>query len=412
MRAALAVLCSCAAGWSWAGEVHEKALEEPPPPPGMHKLSRAEANARVRPGSGAAAIFAVPQDEAAQKSAAALGAELEDALASRGTQMVDLDALFPPPPAASVTRGEDLFKEGRNAYDNLDVDRAAEKFNQAITFYAKHPVETRPHEMGRVLVFLGASLALNGDATAAKDAFQRALLVDPAAKPDSELFGRDVQKAFAAAKADLAQREKGVLHVESIPPRARVWIRGEPKGQTPVADLSLTAGRHQLLIRRPGYVPFGAFPDVKAGQSTDVEAVLEATGGLAAMQATAAKLTTAAALESSKVPPEAKAMGERLGARYLILAQVGRAGSKLYAWDLSTGDKLSAVPVESADATAGQVLSWIEHPPSFSLLEHVPGVAKRWWFWAGVAGAAAVVTGVVVVSSGHPHSVFPGGVPY
>jgi hypothetical protein len=378
----------------------------------MHRLTKSDASARARPGSGAAAIFAVPLEDAAQKEAAGLGAGLEDALASRGAQVVDLDALFPPPPPASVSRGEDLFKEGRNAYDNLDVDRAAEKFNQAIAFYAKHPVETRPQDMGRVLVFLGASLALNGDAAGAKDAFQRALLIDPAAKPDSELFGRDVQRAFAAAKSDLAQREKGVLHVESVPPRARVWIRGEPKGLTPVADLSLTAGRHQLLIRRPGYVPFGAFPDVKAGQSTEVEAVLEPTGGLAAMQATAAKLTSARALEASQVPPEAKAMGDRLGARYLIVAMVGRTGKELYAWDLATGDRLNAVRVESADAAAEQVQSWMEHPPSVSLLEHLPAVTRRWWFWAGVAGAAAVVAGVAVASSGHPHSVFAGGVPY
>ncbi|HEX4620282.1 MAG TPA: PEGA domain-containing protein, partial [Myxococcaceae bacterium] len=208
------------------------------------------------------------------------------------------------------------------------------------------------------------------------------------------------------------KRDKGVLRVESVPPRAHVWIRGEPRGQTPVADLSLTAGRHQLLIRRPGYLPFGAFPDVKAGQSTEVEAVLEPTGGLAAMQENASKIVAGKSLHSSKPPAEAKAIGERLGARYLILAKVGRGGSELYAWDLSTGDKLSAVRVESPDAAAEQVYGWIEHPPSFNLAEHVHGVARKWWFWAGVAGAAAVVTGVVVASGGHPHSTFPGGVPF
>jgi hypothetical protein len=412
MRAALAVLSGWAASLAWAGEVHETALEEPPPPPGMHKLSKSEANSRAKPGAGAAAVFAVPEGEGGQKEAAALGAALEDALSSRGAKMVDLDALFPAPPPAAVSRGEELFKEGREAYDNLDADRAAEKFNQAIAFYAKHPVDTRPQDMARVLVFLGAALALNGDANAAKDAFQRALLVDPTAKPDSELFGRDVQKAFAAARTDLAKRDKGVLKVESVPPRAHVWIRGEPKGQTPVADLSLTAGRHQLLIRRPGYLPFGAFPDVKAGQSTEVEAVLEPTGGLAAMQESASKIAGGKALQSSKAPAEAKAIGDRLGARYLILAKVGHGSSELYAWDLSTGDKLSAVRVENPDAAAEQVYEWIEHPPSFNLAEHVPGVAKKWWFWAGVAGAAAVVTGVVVASGGHPHSTFPGGVPF
>lgn len=43
---------------------------------------------------------------------------------------------------------------------------------------------------------------------------------------------------------------KGVMHVESSPP-AEVWIDGEKVGETPLADLAVTIGPHEILFRHP-----------------------------------------------------------------------------------------------------------------------------------------------------------------
>ncbi|MFL5322071.1 MAG: PEGA domain-containing protein, partial [Myxococcaceae bacterium] len=114
-----------------------------------------------------------------------------------------------------------------------------------------------------------------------------------------------------------------------------------------------------------------------------------------------------------KLPPSAKAVGDKLSARFLVLSSVssvnGKATAELQAWDLLTGNKLTGITVDasSGDASstytaADKVAQWIEHPPAPATSFKVPEVAKKWWFWAAVGGAAAVVaTGVVVAQPSH-----------
>ncbi len=118
------------------------------------------------------------------------------------------------------------------------------------------------------------------------------------------------------------------------------------------------------------------------------------------------------------LPLEAKAVADRMGVRYLVLAQVtGPASAELQVWDVATGNRLKGLsgnPGAAADALASRVREFQGRPAPLR-----PGVSagepitQKWWFWTGVGAAAVGVTAALLVatqprpSSGPTASVAP-----
>lgn len=371
--------------------------------------SAQSSNPPVAPVRTSAAVFVVPRDPSVKERAGRLDTQLSRALLGQGVELVDLNAAFPPPAPESLEPAKAAYAEGRTAYDNLDPDTAVTKFNDAISAYLKHPVEVEPAALADAYVWLGASLQLRGDVAGAKSAFTTALLTDASATADPQFFGTDLLTLFGEARTELSKHPRGKLLVDSIPSGARVFLRGEDVGTTPIDEQETPSGRVRVVITRPGYVPFGAFPEVSSDKPLQLKPELEPTPGLSAMQAEVMKLTTPTAWAEAQVPVAAKAIGERLSARYLVIAAVG--GDKhgeVQAWDLQTGNKLKGLPVDvssgdwaSTYTAAEKVKQWIANPPSTEPSK-LAQVAKKWWFWAAVGGAAAVLaTGVALAQPHH-----------
>lgn len=375
----------------------------------------AENTAQPSNASRTAAVFVTAREPSLAEAAGRLDAQLSRALMGRHVEIVDLNATFPPPEPASLEDAKRSFQQGREAYDNLDPDTAVTKFNEAISTWLKHPVEVEPASLAETYVWLGASLHLRGDVEGASTAFTNALLTDPQATADPQFFAKDVLTLFTQARTAVAKHPKGKLIVDSIPAGGRVFVRGEDVGVTPLDAVDVPSGRVRVVITRPGYVPFGAFPDVPAAKDVSLKPLLEPSAGLAAMQGEVMKLTTPESFRDPKLAIAARAIGERMSARYLILSAVstlnGKATAEVQAWDLVTGNKLTGLSVDlsSGDASATysaaeKVQQWIEQPPTADTSSKfkVPELAKKWWFWAAVGGAAAVVaTGVVVAQPHH-----------
>ena len=67
------------------------------------------------------------------------------------------------------------------------------------------------------------------------------------------------------SEVKVASPSKSSLHVTSNPPTATVFINGiKQPGQTPL-DLPLSAGRYNVVLRLPGYVPYAGSVEVKEG---------------------------------------------------------------------------------------------------------------------------------------------------
>nr|ACJ66665.1 hypothetical protein [Myxococcus fulvus HW-1] len=380
--------------------------------------------------TGPVALFAVARTSVEEEAAVKLEDELLRRLKMGGVELVDLGAAFPPPPPASLTRADTLFEQGRSDYDNLDPEAAEAKFRAAAEAYIQHPAELNPERLARTYLFLGASRILNGDSPGGMEAFKLAVVAEPAMTPDAALFGQDVLKAFDQARAEVTARPAGTLVVESQPAGASVVMRGKALGVTPLKGVEVPAGQHPVVVSLPGYSAFAQYASVASGASTEVKAALEPTPGLSAVRDAALHAATEQAFERDTPPPEARAIGERLNARYVVLAAVSRGEkghlqAELQAWDLRSNARLRGVEIALApgakkngpDAAAEQVRAFVngvtlprvaESGTSFSTL------IKRPWFWAVVGGAAAVTAGAVFVATsqdkGRPFNPVSGGV--
>ncbi|HZI11498.1 MAG TPA: PEGA domain-containing protein [Myxococcus sp.] len=420
---------------------------QPKPAPGPKPVAvtpvREEPKPELRPtvSNGAVALFAVARTPGASDAAMRMEGELMRHLRAGGAELVDMSTVFPPPAPVALTKADALFEEGRSAYDNLDPEAAETKLRAAAEAYTQSPAALSPERLGQTYLFLGASRMLNGDMPGAKDAFMRAVVADPEAQPDAALFSQEVQKAYEEARAEAAARPQGTLVVESQPAGAQVLVRGQELGVTPLKGVRVPAGEHPVVVQLPGYAAFGRYTDVKPGATAELKATLEATPGLAVIRDNAARASTEDAFDEDEVPAEARAIGQRLDARYVVLAAVtqtkkGRIESELQAWDLRSKARLRGVEIElggkkSPAAAADQVLTFIQGPglkpgkrgedprvaqtSGGSSLSSGSGDAffKRPWFWAVVGGAAAVTAGAVYVTTqdgGRPWNPVNGGV--
>ena len=362
--------------------------------------------------AGGVAVLALPSSPNATPAAARVETELRNALGARAeVQLVDFAALFPPPPPASLREGEALFDEGKGLYDNLDPEAAAKKFAEAVAFYERYPAEVKPERLARVHVFLGASRLLNGDTAGAQEAFTRAQLTAPTLQPESELFGQDVHEAFNAAKVALSRQPRGTLTIDSVPSGAQVVMKGERLGTTPLKDVELAPGPHPVVLTLPGYTPFGVFQPVAPSQRGELRPTLEPTPGLAAVRSLAANVSTSRSLTSDTLPPGVAEIGEKLGARYVVLARVeqdrkGRTQAVLYAWDVQLKNRLRGVELNPEDSrqrekAVSQVHGFLtgKHVPGPSLPIALPAMVKQPWFWATVGGVAVATTAGILLAS-------------
>ncbi len=374
------------------------APQAPPPPPAAW--------------AGRVAVLAVPADRGSSESAVRIETELREALGGRAdVRLVDFASLFPPPPPVSLKQGDALFEAGKTLYDNLDTEAAVKKLTEAAAFYERYAVDTKPERLGRVYIFLGASRLLNGDVAGAQASFARALLTAPDIQPESELFGQEVHDAFNAAKVGLSRQPKGTLAIDSVPSGAQVLLHGQSVGTTPVKDVELAPGPHQVVLTLPGYAPFGAFQDVPPSQRTALRPMLEPTPGLASVQDLAAN-ASAKPLDAEPLPPEVAALGERLGARYVVLAVVRqgrgeRVKATLNAWDVQVKSRLLGVGLRPEDARDREEAVEKVHafvtgklvPSPSPLPLALPAVVKKPWFWAAVGGVAAATTASILLAS-------------
>ncbi|MDY7225490.1 PEGA domain-containing protein [Hyalangium rubrum] len=394
---------------------------EPAPPP-------------AKPAANSTVVLAVARTANAQPSAARIQAELHDLLGQKpDVQVIDLASAFPPPEPASLKEADALYEQGKEQYDNLDPEAAAGKFLAAADAYEKYPGELKPERLGNTFIFLGASQLLNGDKEAAKRSFVRALAANPGAQPETAMFGADVQTAFTDAQQEFNAQGKGTLTIDSQPSGARVTVRGEDLGVTPLKNVEVHAGRHPVVISLPGYVPYASYPQVAPGKSADLKPQLEPLPAMAAVIDAAAKATTERAFDSDRMPPEASLIAEKVGARYVVLAAVTQkktnpAEAELQVWDVQTKNRMRGVEIElqSKDPEVGTVAA-ANRVYSFMTGAMLPGsesassssstvqVMKKPWFWAAVVGGAAVVTGGIIYATqdrgGRPNgpvSGFPG----
>ncbi|MBN1208871.1 MAG: PEGA domain-containing protein [Myxococcaceae bacterium] len=327
---------------------------------------------------------------------------------------MDLGQAFPPPALPSLEEANALYEEGKTAYDNLDPEVAAAKFSEAADAYEKHPAAFKPQRLAKTFIFLGASQLLNGDKEGAKSSFLRALAADPGTRPDQELFAPEAHTAFTDAQQEFSELRPGTLVIASKPSGARVTVRGEDVGVTPLQGVPIHPGRHPVIISLPGYVPYASYPQVASAKSAELKPQLEPLPALAEVLAAAGRASSERAFDADTMHPDVATIAGKLGARYVVLAAVRQkkgdpAEAELQVWDVRTKNRLRGVELElqSRDPETSTVAA-VEHVHAFltgravampSSSRNLPPIMKKPWFWAAVVGGAAVVTGGILYAT-------------
>ncbi len=366
------------------------------------------------PWAGRVVIFSVPRQPGAAPSSETLQEDLRGAIGGEAhLQWVDPASLFLPPAPAPLPEGEALHAAGKELYDNLDTEAAAKKFAEAAAYYREHAADANPERLARAYIFLGATRLLNGDNPGAQEAFTQAVLAAPGVKPESSLFGQDVHDAHAAARGALYRLPRGKLTVESVPEGAHVALHGQPWGVAPLRDVERAPGAQQVVLTLPGYQPYGTFQDVTA-EPTRLRAELKPLPEVDEVNALASRLAATPKLDAEALPATVSSLGQKLEARYVVLAVVeqerkGQDKGTLYVWDVQTKNRLRGLRLDPTDAkergeAVGQVQAFLTGRPvtAGNPLAKLPPVMQKPWFWAAVGGVAAATTAGVLLATQGP----------
>ncbi len=358
------------------------------------------------------AVVGVPADVGATELAARVEQALIKAVAGDArVRTIDVAAHFSPEPSAALAKAEQILVQARAEYDNLDLDAATNDATQAVKLLVSAPAEVEANRLGYALCLLGSAQFLNGQEQKAAESYRRGAQMAPRYKPDPKAFAPDQIDRYNRAVAEVASGPKGSIAVQSPGGPAEVLIDGSVVGTTPVTAKDLPIGRHPVVVRRPGYAPFGTFENVEAQEApTTVEARLEPLPAMARFQ----RETERAAKDADQglTSDSAAAAAAEADAEYLLLAYVrekdGKALVRLFVvdgvrrgirYEASRSISSSAADFEqTVEGWAPELVGAVFVPaskPSPIITEAMALKSQIPWKWVG-AGAGVVAVGIVL----------------
>jgi hypothetical protein len=335
-----------------------------------------------------------------------------------------------------LRRGRDRLIEGRQAYLNLELERAIELLSGAVEDFDVAAAATEdPQDLGEALLYLGASQTFAGQTRATRRTFQRLHQQMPHIEPDPNIFNPDVVRRYEASAPRDADSPAASVQIESEPPGAIAYVDFVPRGRTPLTVDGLMGGIHTVRVTRPGATPFVQQVDIGSREAGQVNAFLEdneATAGLAEqVQALAVETTdemesgtaiadiaTVLALDKIGIIRVSSARGEGnvelellmydVGSGRRILRAHGPAPAQLGALESAVQELVaSGLDVALRHREAQETGEDTEVIPAFrerTGAEEPPGegsILSEWWFWGGIGVAVALgVVLTIVLTSG------------
>jgi hypothetical protein len=348
-------------------------------------------------------------------------ARLTGALDDEKVSLADLDALFPA--SAPVSVAEKALADAKIAYENLDYDAAAAKYQEALEAIVKSPVGSTSKQLAEAHEFIAIIALQNGGKSQAKKAqegFVRALVHDPSISVDAKTYGADVKKVFDKAVAEVAKLGKSQLKIETTPGGADATLNGRLLGTTPLADpADLPVGQHLLTFARSGFEPAAVVSELTRDGAT-ASAALTLVPAYADVRTTAGAVVNA--IGSGKVPVGARGLAEKMKTRFVLIGSTSGGETTLELWDVESGSQLNGLHVNDDGGygkVARKVKQFVAAPSAIvAVAEPVaevkhstePGtdepLYKKWWLWAavGVVVVGGATAGGIAAANanGHP----------
>lgn len=181
-------------------------------------------------------------------------------------ELVPIDQALgsPDDPNQVLTRASNLYAQGREAYDSLDLDQAIEHLNGALRELERRAFAVRDIKtVSDILMLLGATHILRSEENKGRDRLAQAIILNPQVEPDPSIFNPNMRSIFKSAQSVVNKARKGSIAVSAIPSYGEVYVDGRFVGIAPVTVDSALEGRHYTRIVRDGYRQYGTVLNVK-----------------------------------------------------------------------------------------------------------------------------------------------------
>ena len=343
--------------------------------------------------------------------------------------------LVQPGDLPAPSRAEELYRQGREAYDNLELEEAVRLLRQAARDLDARLDELLDRDLlSNIYIYWGSALVLSGKKKPGEKIYRRLLVLHPEAELDSMVFPPSLAATFSRIAKEVQHSDTGGLRIESATPGAEVWVDGTFRGISPVLVEPMVEGQHIIRLVRRGHRSWGRKKKVHAGSQEVIRQGLEPLPGFERLKAMGVQLADATGSETC--PDAAVELMDWLGVERVFFFLVGSAAEVVtvsaYYYDRHSKGCLKAQKktFDSRDPSfddminlfctalymdvSGQVIAATEPPPSTGI--EITGfreedrdddsIISSWWLWtaigAVVAGGAALALYFILGSEEGP----------
>ncbi len=203
-------------------------------------------------------VVGAPRDQASKRAAQYMTYGLREAAKHDGRfSLVPLAALYGEQ-AADQKRiqqeADALAADGQTAADNLETEKAQQKFTQALGRIEDNLGEfDTPKPAARIALLAAGAALLNNNDKEGRSLISRALLYDPNCAPDPRNYNSAMMAVFKDVRSRLSRNVKGALSIASNPSFAEFFVDGDFIGLTPDKIDRINGGPHLVRVVRDGY---------------------------------------------------------------------------------------------------------------------------------------------------------------
>lgn len=350
---------------------------------------------------------------------------LEAALAShRGLDVIDVDVALMAgrgkSPLDDLDRALAAFDTGHQALREDRLKEAVSELRRAEPLLARVVAFAEPETLPRLTLALGAALLATGDIEAADAAFERAAVMAPNLALAELGERKGVAAAWTRAKRRVGKRGTAAIEIDSSPSGALAYVDGVFVGFTPTQVGNLAIGTHHVSVRRGGFARKMKAVELSRGVNETVALTLEPSPQRTIIDSKAAE--AGAEVASPTGPSAIRDLAVAVGAEEIVLMVVPKMAGKAptyraYLYDGTSARKLGETSGRADDFDVEAVFSGMAKrlyanaaaKQALVTTEENGPVYTRWWFWTGVAVAAAVTIPLIIYTSRDEDSVCPAG---
>lgn len=244
-----------------------------------------------------------------------------------------------------------------------------------------------------------------GDAGKCDDGFSRVIVGAETVPYDSDRFPPTFASRYEATRRNAVEGgERGSVRVSTEPAGAEIFVDGRSVGPSPAVVEGLLVGEHHIASKLAGFEVVQQLVSVRTDREQSVAITMGVIEPAASVVQKVPLLVGVAGPHAAPAP--IAGLRSELGTDQVILASLQRVEERLrlsfYVYDLRTGFLLDNGQREFSDAdiptaVAGLVQRSYADVPLDGVVARAPvershadvPVYRRWWFWAGIAAAAA-----------------------